>query len=485
LKIESVTLAHDWKQRYGEDFEAYPVAFRRLKAECLSEPRLVCVSEAAAACLGMTAIDFETQAEIVRDCFAHGEIPRAFLPDNPASHSKETPHAVHSMATVYAGHQFGVWAGQLGDGRALLLGDLHSFAEDRDWGIEQTPVTGAQESSVDSMLDTGNRIEVQLKGSGQTPYSRMGDGRAVLRSSIREFLASEAMIALGVPSTRALCLYRSDDPVFRETTETAAVLTRLAPSFLRFGHVEFFAHFQHHEALEHLLWTLANRHYPKVLRGSELDSNRPETDRSHRQHRLDDRVKLKLLKAIAARTGALIAHWQSIGFCHGVMNTDNMSLLGLTLDYGPFGFLDQYDEDHICNHSDHRGRYSYSNQPAVGAWNCRALAVAFQAVLSEESALELPDCLAAYRNAFETNWRKRFAMKFGLVGTAGVQDPSALSPEFNEVLDRFLARSMEMLKRCKPDFTLFFRHLSRFPVQTKTKPSILRDMVLDPARFDH
>lgn len=484
MKIESKTHPRDWAQRYADDFADFPIAYRVVKADPLTEPRLVCVSEAAAACLGMTAKDFESQAQAMRDCFAQGRL----IGSDPSQHQQQR-QPVPSIASVYAGHQFGVWAGQLGDGRALLLGDLPTQAGLKDWGLSSDDSTLQVGSALQDGLtmpngtadlaavDPGDRIEVQLKGAGQTPYSRMGDGRAVLRSSIREFLASEAMIGLGIPSTRALCLFRSDDPVFRETVESAAIVTRLAPSFLRFGHVEYFAHFQQPEALNHLLRILAQRHYPGVLQAA---GSQP---RLHGQSaELADPVKLELLKAIAARTGDLIARWQSVGFCHGVMNTDNMSLLGLTIDYGPFGFLDQYDEDHVCNHSDHQGRYSYANQPAVGAWNCRALAAAFRLVLSDEAALGLAGCLQAYRVAFESRWRERFAAKFGL----GAAEPSAqaLSALPDNDLSDFLEQSMHMLQRCKPDFTRFFRQLSHVNPAQGEKPSQLRDMVLDLACFD-
>jgi uncharacterized protein YdiU (UPF0061 family) len=443
LKFERSPVHLNWNQRFAQDFAAFPVAYRNVRAAALHKPQRLCLSEAAAACLGIRAEDFDRDGERFEACFAQGRI----------GVGSEDPELI---ATAYAGHQFGVWAGQLGDGRAMLLGDLPSQASGTDWGFD-----------VATSIKLSDRIEVQLKGSGQTPYSRMGDGRAVLRSSIREFLGSEAMIGLGIPSTRALCLYGSDDPVFRESTETAAVVTRIAPSFLRFGHVEFFAHFQHHDALNHLMLMLAHRHYPQVLESCDR----------YKGLQSEDQVKVKLLKAIAWQTGDLIARWQSVGFCHGVMNTDNMSLLGLTIDYGPFGFLDQYDEAHVCNHSDYQGRYRYDNQAAVGAWNCRALALAFRSVLSDEAALCMPESLQAYREAFEARWQERFAAKFGLMPT-GTHDAQ---PAW---LAEFLTQSMQMLQRCKPDFTLFFRRLSQQPVSPGERPALLRDMMLDPATFD-
>jgi uncharacterized protein YdiU (UPF0061 family) len=204
------------------------------------------------------------------------------------------------LASVYSGHQFGVWAGQLGDGRAILLGEI------------ETPA-GPQ--------------ELQLKGSGLTPYSRMGDGRAVLRSSIREFLGSEAMHGLGIPTTRALCVTGSDAPVRREEIETAAVVTRVAPSFIRFGHFEHFSARGQHTELARLADYVIDSFYPACRESDKFSGN----------------ACAALLEQVSERTAAMVAQWQAAGFCHGVMNTDNMSILGLTIDYGPFQFLDAFD----------------------------------------------------------------------------------------------------------------------------------------------
>ena len=202
------------------------------------------------------------------------------------------PTRAQPLAAVYSGHQFGVWAGQLGDGRAILLGELAS--------------------------STGP-MELQLKGAGMTPYSRMGDGRAVLRSSIREFLCSEAMAALGIPTSRALMVTGSDQGVMRETVETAAVCTRMAPSFVRFGSFEHWFYRDHPQALKTLADYVLQGFYPEL-------AGQPNPYKA-------------LLAEVTRRTAHMIAHWQAVGFMHGVMNTDNMSILGLTLDYGPFGFM--------------------------------------------------------------------------------------------------------------------------------------------------
>jgi uncharacterized protein YdiU (UPF0061 family) len=268
-------------------------------------------------------------------------------------------------STVYSGHQFGVWAGQLGDGRAILLGE----AAGMEW---------------------------QLKGAGPTPFSRMGDGRAVLRSSIREFLCSEAMHALHIPTTRALCVTGSDEPVRRETLETAAVVTRLAPSFVRFGHFEHFSHNGQHADLKALADYVITRHYPQC----------------HSDMRWGGNPYTALLAAVTERTATLLAHWQSVGFCHGVMNTDNMSILGLTIDYGPFQFLDGYNPAHICNHSDQRGRYAFGRQPDVAYWNLSCLAIALLPLISEQE--QAVAALETFKTVYPQALAQRFAAKLGL-----------------------------------------------------------------------
>ncbi|TAK97144.1 MAG: YdiU family protein [Aquabacterium sp.] len=336
------------------------------------------------------------------------------------------------FASVYSGHQFGVWAGQLGDGRALLLGELDS------------PI-GPQ--------------EVQLKGAGATPYSRRADGRAVLRSSIREFLCSEAMHGLGIPTTRALSLVASPQPVRRETIETAAVVARVAPSFIRFGHFEHFAHSGeegHHEALQALVDFVVTHHYPEL----QSSPNRA----------------LALLDAVVARTAELMAHWQSVGFCHGVMNTDNMSILGLTIDYGPFGFLDAFDPNHICNHSDDRGRYSWNNQPQIGYWNLRALAQALLPLIPEakDDSQIVIDVLQTYEQRFPQAMRARWRAKLGL--QTEQEDDGKLAVEL-----------LQAMAAGKADFTITFRRLCEFrsdvaPDHPANAP--VRDLFLDRAAFD-
>ena len=314
------------------------------------------------------------------------------------------------LATVYSGHQFGVWAGQLGDGRALWLGEARSSQ-------------GPQ--------------EIQLKGAGRTPYSRMGDGRAVLRSSIREYLCSEAMHGLGIPTTRALCLVASPEPVRRETLETAAIVTRVAPSFLRFGHFEHFAARNDTTALRQLADHVIEHHLPE----------------SHaRANAWNGNVYAGLLDTVQDRTAALLARWQAVGFCHGVMNTDNMSILGLTLDYGPFQFMDGFDPGHICNHSDHQGRYAFGRQPQVAYWNLYCLAQALLP-LTEDQDLTV-QVLERYRSLFPRYLDQAMRAKLGLDDEAsGPAEPPGSSELVHDLLD--------LLAADKVDFTLFWRCLSQ------------------------
>jgi uncharacterized protein YdiU (UPF0061 family) len=309
----------------------------------------------------------------------------------------------HPLASVYSGHQFGVWAGQLGDGRALWLGEI------------ETP-DGTQ--------------EIQLKGAGPTPYSRRGDGRAVLRSSIREFLCSEAMHALGIATTRALAVTASPAPVRRETLETAAVVTRTAPSFVRFGHFEHFAATDQRDHLQRLL-----KHTQ-----SDLGLGAVQAGQEQRHPALD------LLQDVTQRTARLMAHWQSVGFCHGVMNTDNMSILGLTLDYGPFQFMDAYDPGHICNHTDSQGRYAFGRQPRIAHWNLHALGQALMALVDDSDAILA--VLDVYPDLFQQAWFERMRLKLG-----------GLSPQNDD--GELIHALLETMAADRVDHTLFWRRLSR------------------------
>ena len=334
----------------------------------------------------------------------------------------------HPLASVYSGHQFGQWAGQLGDGRAILLGEVND------------PQQGA-----------GGGLEIQLKGAGRTPYSRMGDGRAVLRSSIREFLCSEAMHGLGIPTSRALCVTGSDARVRREEIETAAVVTRVAPSFVRFGHFEHFSHSDQHEQLKTLADYVINRYFPQCRESDRLGGN----------------PYAALLEQVSERTAITLAQWQAVGFCHGVMNTDNMSILGLTIDYGPFQFLDAYVPGHICNHSDTGGRYAFNKQPNIAYWNLYALGQALLPLIGEQELAIA--ALESYKTVFPKAFEARMRAKLGL----GDGQPG----------DRELIEStLKLLAKDAVDYTIFWRRLSRHIAGDSLES--VRDLFLDRESFD-
>jgi uncharacterized protein YdiU (UPF0061 family) len=327
------------------------------------------------------------------------------------------------IAMLYAGHQFGHYVRQLGDGRAILLGEISTAR--------------------------GGRWELQLKGSGQTPYSRAGDGRAVLRSSIREYLAGEALHGLGIPSTRALCLIGTDDEVYREQIETGAMITRVAPSHVRFGSFEVFYYREQYDRIGALADYVIDMHYPE-LAGAP------------------DRY-LKFLETVIARTARLLAQWQAVGFAHGVMNTDNMSILGLTLDYGPYGFLDAYNPGFICNHSDHHGRYAFDRQPEIGLFNLSCLAQTLLPLIEVEAAQA---ALGRYWDEFTAHYHTLMAAKIG----AANSDARTLA-----LLDELLAQ----MQQSSVDYTLLFRALGEVERDSDLPVTRLRDRFIDRERFDH
>ena len=306
------------------------------------------------------------------------------------------------LAQVYSGHQFGHWAGQLGDGRALLLAEVEN--------------------------NVGQYWDIQIKGAGPTPYSRGADGRAVLRSSIREYLCSEAMHALGIPTTRALALFASDAPIYREEVETAALVVRMAPSHIRFGSFEHFYHGGQHDELKQLIDFTIEHYYPECL-----NANKPV---------------LAFIEAVVKRTASMIAQWQAVGFCHGVMNTDNMSVLGLTLDYGPFGFMEAWNAGHICNHSDHQGRYAFNQQPQIGQWNLIAWISCLLPWVEEGDARA---AIAQYSPALNAKYEALLLKKLGLhVKQEGDED--------------LIASLFKLLQANHPDYTNFYRALSHLPM---------------------
>ncbi|MBU4610987.1 YdiU family protein [Achromobacter sp. GG226] len=396
---------------FVNSFAALPEHFyTRLSPQPVSEPRLLHANADVARAIGLDPAVMDTPAFL--DAFA-GNAPL----------TGSAP-----LAAVYSGHQFGVWAGQLGDGRALLLGEVDG--------------------------PTG-RFELQLKGSGLTPYSRMGDGRAVLRSSVREYLASAAMAGLGMPTTQALALVSAQDPVRRETVETAAVVTRVAPSFVRFGSFEHWASRNDVESLRTLADYVIDRFYPACREASAGDADVPGAP------------YVRLLRAVLQRTGRLMAQWQAVGFMHGVMNTDNMSILGLTLDYGPYGFMDGFDAGHICNHTDTSGRYAWNAQPMVAHWNLYRLAEALRPLVGDSAPLKA--VLEEYEAAFLGPFHEIMGAKLGF---------AQWREDDNVLLDDLLT----VMHGQRADFTLAFRRLARVddtaPVRSGHR---FEDLFLDPA----
>lgn len=308
------------------------------------------------------------------------------------------------IATRYAGHQFGVWAGQLGDGRAMSLGEIVS--------------------------PDNKRFEIQMKGAGLTPFSRMGDGKAVIRSSVREYLCSEAMQGLKIPTTRVLALLTGSDNVYRETVEKSALVARVFPTNIRFGHFEMCFHFEKKEALKQLIEYTCDTFFEAAT---------PE----------------EMLTEVVKRTAKLMAQWQNVGFCHGVMNTDNMSILGLTIDYGPFGFLEDTHLNYICNHSDHRGRYAYNQQPSVAMWNLERLLICFMDVVPKE---KLEAILNTYVNVFETEYGRLCREKLGL--------QSEVPNDYPLFIDL-----LKIMGTLNLDYTFFFRQLANYE---KGKPQSIQ-----------
>ncbi|TAL83181.1 MAG: YdiU family protein [Candidimonas sp.] len=385
MKLDSIT-----QLKVVNSFAELPPAFyTRLATQPLTQPRLLHVNTAVAELLGLSAQALAEPAFL--DVCAGSQ---------PLVGGK-------TLSAVYSGHQFGVWAGQLGDGRAHLLGEIVS--------------------------PTGH-WELQVKGSGRTPYSRMGDGRAVLRSSVREYLASEAMAGLGIPTTRALALVVSDDPVYRETVETAAIVARVSPTFVRFGSFEHWH--ASPENLRILLDYMVDHFYPECRAGGAGEPN-TSTD-----------VALRFLRAVTIKTAEMVAAWQTVGFCHGVMNTDNMSILGLTMDYGPFGFMDAFQVKHVCNHTDTQGRYAWNAQPAVAHWNLYRLANSLVALDIDPEDLKAQ--LTHFEPAFLHAYRRRLADKFGM--RQWQHGDEALVDEW-----------WRLLHTNRADFTLSFRRLSQAP----------------------
>jgi uncharacterized protein YdiU (UPF0061 family) len=373
--------------------QVHGALYSRVRPTPVAAPRLIAYSREMAGALGFTE-------EQVRS----GRFARVFG-------GNELIDGMEPFAAAYGGHQFGNWAGQLGDGRAITLGE----AIGRD----------------------GARWELQLKGAGRTPYSRTADGRAVLRSSIREFLCSEAMHHLGVPTTRALCLVATGEPVERDMfydgrpkLEPGAIVCRVAPSFIRFGNFQLPASRGDDDLLARLVAFTVQRDFP------------------HLATLPDDLARAQWFGEVCERTGGLLAHWMRVGFVHGVMNTDNMSILGLTIDYGPYGWIDNFDRDWTPNTTDANGRrYRFAQQPDIAYWNLVQLANSLVSLFPDHAPLHAG--LQRYVDTFRSEMRGHIAAKLGL---SDCRDEDVASMRSLE----------ELLEEAEVDMTIFFRALLRF-----------------------
>jgi serine/tyrosine/threonine adenylyltransferase len=379
-------------------------AYTRVQPTAVAAPRLLAWSEAMGTLLGI-------------------ERPATEGPDVDVLAGNRLAPGMQPYAARYGGHQFGHWAGQLGDGRAITL---------------------AERIGID-----GRRYELQLKGAGQTPYSRRADGRAVLRSSLREFGCSEAMHWLGVPTTRALSLVATGEQVVRDMfydgnprPEPGAIVCRVSPSFVRFGNFQIFAAHGETELMQRLADYVIREHF----QGLDV---------------------LAWYREICRRTAKLMVDWMRLGFVHGVMNTDNMSVLGLTIDYGPYGWLEGYDPMWTPNTTDAEGRrYCYGNQPYIAQWNLARLAEALSLLVSDQAALE--EGLSLYADTFNAAWQDALARKLGF---------ASLDPAKDDALTKGL---FEALQETETDFTIFFRRLADVPLGPSEGESLGDDALLRP-----
>lgn len=383
--------------------------FERFPPTPVAAPRLIRLNENLADELGLNAQKLSGSEGV------------AFLSGS------EVPKGGTPLAMAYAGHQFGNFVPQLGDGRAILLGEII----DRD----------------------GVRRDIQLKGAGPTPFSRMGDGRAALGPILREYIVSEAMAALNIPTTRALAAVTTGEVVQRETQMPGAVLTRVASSHVRVGTFQFFAAREDVDALKHLADYVIARHYPDTT-----DAANPYRS---------------LLDAVVARQAELIAKWLFVGFIHGVMNTDNMSIAGETIDYGPCAFMDNYDPQTVYSSIDRNGRYAYANQSQMAYWNLARLAEALLPLLAENQSDALKEAQAAI-DAFASQFQTIYAA--GLTAKLGLSESRPGDLELaNDLLERMANNSA--------DFTLTFRGLCDVASQAEDNAAA-RSQFDEPSVFD-
>ncbi|MFZ5537811.1 MAG: protein adenylyltransferase SelO [Pseudomonadota bacterium] len=378
--------------------QVYGACYSRVAPTAVAAPRLLACAPEVARLIGLDP------EECQRPEFAEVFGGNALLP------------GMEPYAACYGGHQFGQWAGQLGDGRAINLGEV--------------------------VNPQGQHLTLQLKGAGPTPYARTADGRAVLRSSLREFLCSEAMHHLGVPTTRALSLVATGEPVLRDMLysgnvrpEPGAVVCRVAPSFTRFGHFEIHAARGDHALLRQLADHTLRHDFPT------LGAPGPETF-------------VEMFREVCRRTAVMVAHWMRVGFVHGVMNTDNMSILGLTIDYGPYGWLEEYDPNWTPNTTDAQGRrYAFGRQPKVAAWNLARLGEALLPLVGDVRPLQ--EALESYSATYAQAWRAMMATKLGL---------SAWQADDEPLVDDLLA----LMQQTECDWTIFFRTLIELPAPETT-----------------
>ncbi|HEX8390791.1 MAG TPA: YdiU family protein [Longimicrobium sp.] len=383
--------------------------FARVTPTPVAAPRLIKVNEPLAAELGIDPAWLASDEGVA--ALAGNRVPDTATP----------------IATAYAGHQFGGFVPQLGDGRAILLGEV----------IDRN----------------GKRRDVQLKGAGPTPFSRRGDGRAALGPVLREYLVSEAMQALGIPTTRALAAVTTGERVIRETMLPGAVLTRVASSHIRVGTFQFFAARGDVEGVRTLADHVIARHYPQAA-----DAERPY---------------LALLEAVIAAQAELIARWLLVGFIHGVMNTDNMSVAGETIDYGPCAFLDEYDPGMVLSAIDSYGRYAYANQPSIAQWNLTRLAECLIPLLGDDADAAAADAIRALEDfgpAFERAYQAGLRSKLGLA-TEREGDAALV----NDLMQAMAANTA--------DFTLTFRGLSEAAAD-EARDAEVRTLFADPAAYD-
>lgn len=406
--------------------QVFGACFSRVSPTKVLRPQLLAVSREVAESL-----------EFSEDFLASPEFAETFA-------GNRVLPGMEPVAACYGGHQFGNWAGQLGDGRAILLGELAT--------------------------SRGEHFELQLKGAGPTPYSRRADGRAVMRSSVREFLCSEAMHHLGIPTTRALSLVGTGEGVLRDILydghpreEPGAVVCRVAPSFLRFGNFELLTARDDVTLLRRLADFTIRTYFPEL--------GEPSRD-----------VYVAWLKEVARRTAEMVAKWMAVGFVHGVMNTDNMSILGLTIDYGPYGFLDDYAPDWTPNITDAQGRrYRYASQPRIALWNMVCLANALYPLVEDVQALE--SMLPVYSDTLEAARRRLTAAKLGL---QQLNDDELTASGTARLPDALLVDELpELLAAVETDMTLFYRLLADVPAAAASSTTSADELLapLEPAFY--